>query len=77
MKIKNVKPGDILKLKPKQARAEKGDKNLYFDNRWEVVKVYRNFVLTHSVKVPEIRRCFCYGDLIMLGVEKQGFVFDD
>ena len=77
MKIKNVKPGDILKLKPKQIKAEKGDKNIYFDDRWEVVKVYRNFVLTHSVKVPEIRRCFCYGDLIILGVEKQGLVLDD
>lgn len=76
MKIKNVKPGDVIRIDPKQAKEEKGDKYIFFDSRWKVVKVYRNFVLTHSVKVPAIRRCFCYGDLIILGIEKQGLVME-
>lgn len=74
MRIKNVKPGDIIKLKSEQEKAEKGEKNTYFDSYWKVIKVYRNFALTHSVKTPAIRRCFCYGDLVMMGYEKQGLV---
>lgn len=69
MKIKNVKPGYIIKIQ-KEKKAEK--ENYFFDDKWEVIKVYENHVLTRSVKIPEFRRCFCIGDLVMLGLENQG-----
>lgn len=73
MKIKNVKPGRILKLQRGQI-----EKDFYFDSKWKVDKVYENHVLAHSVKVPAIRRSFSYGDLVVLGFELSGSeAFDD
>ena len=67
MRIKNVKPGSIIKLRSRHI-----DKDQYSDTKWIVDKVYRNHVLAHSVKIPEIRRSFCYGDLVIMGLEGSG-----
>lgn len=67
MKIKNVKPGDVLKIR----KDRKDDYEVFFDNHWKVEKVYENHVLTRSVKMPIIRRCFNYGDLVLMGRELQ------
>lgn len=70
MKFKNVKPGDIIKVK-----LEEDKSNMKFqtfkDAQWKILKVYRHVVLAQSVKCPKIRRCFSYGDLVMLGIEAQ------
>lgn len=68
MKIKNVKPGDILTIK-KKPKPE--DVEAFFDHHWKVVKIYENHVLAHSIKTPQIRRSFCYGDLVLMGLEIQ------
>lgn len=65
MRIKRVKPGRIIKLDRGQI-----EKEMYFDSKWKVEKVYRNHVLAHSVKNPQIRRSFNYGDLVMMGLEE-------
>jgi len=72
MKIKSVKPGDILTVK---RESKNKDKDIFFDNKWKVIKVYRNHVLARSMKVPQIRRCFCYGELIMMKAEMQNLIF--
>ncbi len=69
MKIKNVKPGDIINIS-KEHSTEK--ENYFFDDKWEVIKVYEYHVLTRSVRMPEFRRSFCLGDLVMLGIENGG-----
>ena len=70
MKIKNVKPGDIIKTK-----VEEDKSNLKFstfkDEQWRVLKIYKHVVLAESVKCPQIKRSFSYGDLVMLGLEMQ------
>lgn len=70
MKIKNVKPGDIIKTK-----VEEDKNNLKFstfkDEQWRVLKIYKHIVLAESVKCPQIKRSFSYGDLVMLGLEMQ------
>ena len=70
MKFKNVKPGDIIRTK-----VEEDKSNMKFqtfkDAQWKVLKIYRHVVLAESVKCPKIRRCFSYGDLVMLGIETQ------
>ena len=68
MKIKRVKPGDIIHVK---RTPKKEDYQMFFDNQWKVEKVYENHVLTTSLKTPQIRRCFDYGDLVLLGLELQ------
>lgn len=65
MRIKNVKPGRIIKLPRGQV-----EKDLYFDSKWKVDKVYRHHVVAHSLKHPQIRRSFCIGDLVVLGLEE-------
>ena len=72
MRIKNLKPGDVINIeKPKRGCSAKGkEAEFYFDNKWIVVKIYRNIVLTRSKKIPQIRRCFSFGDLVMLGIEE-------
>ena len=69
MRIKNVKPGDIIKIRSTETAREK--EAHFFDNKWKVIKVFENHVLAHSVRVPAIRRSFCYGDLVMLHLEGQ------
>lgn len=68
--IKKVKPGDVIKLKK-----QKDDKSIetYYDNTWIVEKIYPFHVLARSARIPQIRRCFCYGELVMLGLEWKGF----
>lgn len=70
MKFKNVKPGDIIKVK-----LEEDKSNMKFqtfkDAQWKVLKIYKHVVLAQSVRCPKIRRCFSYGDLVMLGIEMQ------
>ena len=70
MKIKNIKVGDIINLKSNQKMKENsfGD---FQDEQWKVIKIYDHIVLTHSVKIPEIRRCFSFGDLVTLGLGMQ------
>lgn len=70
MKIKNVKPGDIIRKKLNKHKNENSF-NIFRDEQWKVMKVYENLVLAHSVKCPQIRRCFSYGDLVVLGLEMQ------
>lgn len=70
MKIRNVKPGDIIKTKIENDRSKmKFDE--FKENRWKVLKVYKHIVLTQSMKCPQIKRSFSYGDLVMLGLEMQ------
>lgn len=68
MRIKNVKPGDIIYKKCKEKELRFSD---FYDDKWEVIKVYRNLILTRSMKCNKIKRCFCYGDLVILGLEPQ------
>lgn len=70
MKIKNVKPGDIIRIKIDTRKPELKFSN-YHDENWKVVEIYPHLVLTRSVKCPKIRRCFSYGDLVKLGLEMQ------
>lgn len=70
MKIKNVKPGDIIKIKISTNKPDLKFSN-FQDDKWEVVKIYPHLVLAKSVKCPKIRRCFSYGDLVKLGLEMQ------
>lgn len=77
MKIKNVKPGDIInaeKLVEKRGK-EKFDNSL-MENRWIALKVYRNFVLTKNYRTPQIRRCFSFGDLVIMGVESSAALLE-
>ena len=67
MKIKNVKPGHIINLK--LINKDKDNFHDFNEEQWKVVKIYEHHVLTHSVKCPQIRRCFSYGDLVVLGLE--------
>lgn len=67
MKIKNVKPGDILTIKERDSKSEK--ESQFYDHKWKVEKVYPHHVLTSSVKLPQIRRCFSYGDLVIMHKE--------
>ena len=70
MKFKYVKPGDIIKTKIENDKSKvKFDE--FKDDRWRVLKIYRHVVLAQSVRCPKIRRCFSYGDLVMLGIEMQ------
>lgn len=69
MRIKNVKPGDIIRYK---THVEKNLKfSDFYEEEWKVVKVYKHLVLTRSVKCNKIKRCFSYGDLVILGLEAQ------
>lgn len=70
MRIKNVKPGDIIHQKVFDNQREGKTTDLREEN-WKVEKVYRNLVLTRSVTCPAIKRCFNYGDLVMLKLESQ------
>ena len=72
MKIKNLKLGDIIFISDNERERD----GLFFDNQWVVVKVYRKIVLARSVKVPQIRRCFSYGELVVLGFEKHRCTVD-
>ena len=65
MKICNVKKGDVLKIGNEFPK----DKEIFFDDKWKVIKVFRNHVLARSMKIPQIRRSFCIGDLVMMGLE--------
>lgn len=67
MRIRSVRVGDIIKDKRERERDE------FSENEWKVVQVCKNMVLTRSVKVPQVRRCFSYGDLIAMQLEWQGF----
>ena len=70
MKIKNVKPGDIIRLKiANDNRKTKFDE--FKEDRWRVLKIYKHVALAESIKCPQIRRSFSYGDLVMLGLESQ------
>lgn len=70
MKFKNVKPGDIIKTKIENDKSKiKFDE--FNENRWKVLKIYNHVVLAQSIKCPKIKRCFSYGDLVMLGIEMQ------
>lgn len=70
MKFKNVKPGDIIRVKLEKSKKDQNNQ-IFNDEQWKVVKIYNHVVLTHSVKIPEIRRCFSYGDLVVLGIESK------
>ena len=70
MKFKNVKPGYIIKTKLEEDKSNEKFQT-FKDAQWKVLKVYRHVVLAQSVKCPKIRRCFSYGDLVMLGIETQ------
>lgn len=70
MKIKNVKSGDIIRIKIDTRKPELKFSN-YQDENWEVIKIYPHLVLTRSVKCNKIKRCFSYGDLVKLGLELQ------
>jgi len=67
--FENVKPGDIIKLSKAQTKEETSNEKTFHDERWKVLKVYRNVVLAQSVRVPQIRRSFSRGDLVMMGIE--------
>lgn len=70
MKIKNVKPGDIIRTKIESDKSKtKFDE--FKEERWRVLKIYKHVVLAESVKCPQIKRSFSYGDLVMLGLEMQ------
>ena len=70
MKIKNVKPGDIIKTKTENEKS-KSKFEEFKEDRWKVIQIYKHNVLAQSVRFPEIRRSFSYGDLVMLGLETQ------
>lgn len=67
MHIKQTKKGDIIK----DIDQEKDGWN-YIEkiNKYRVIQVYPNHVLCRDEKTGE-KRCFCFGDLIMKGMEKQ------
>lgn len=65
MKINKVRIGDII---------HNTDED--HERRWKVVSVYNNVILTRNAKVPEIKRCFNFGDLVLLGIEHLGFNYD-
>ena len=67
MKFKYTKPGNIIRTKTK--KEDNAGFQDFHDERWKVVEVYSHVVLARSVKCPAIRRCFSYGDLVVLGIE--------
>lgn len=67
MQIRNIRKGDVI-----QTKAD-GEWSEFKDDKWRVLKAYPHMVLTQSIRVPQIRRCFCYGDLIVMNLEWQGF----
>lgn len=70
MKFKNVKVGDIIKIKIRPNRNEDNFR-IFNDEQWKVIKIYEHIVTAQSVKCPAIRRSFSYGDLVVLGIEGQ------
>ena len=69
MKIKHVKPGDVIKVKPHGDIRRDNRFDQFYETRWIVVKVYDHIVLTRSKRCPMIRRCFNAGDLVIMGIE--------
>jgi hypothetical protein len=67
MQITNVRKGDVINIPTEGQWCD------FKDDKWRVLEVYQHMVLAHSISMPEIRRCFSYGDLILLGLEVQGF----
>lgn len=58
-----IKPGTVIKTKNFDAC------NRYIIEKWTVKKIYPHHVLCEN-KIG-LRRCFCYGDLIVNGIVKQ------
>ena len=77
MKIKNVKPGDIIDADRFIEKRGTGKfENGLTENRWIVTKVYNNFVLAKNYKTQQIRRCFCFGDLVIMGFESSAALLE-
>ena len=60
-RVHHVKKGDIIKAK------ESDDKNARY-RKYKVIKVYPYMVL---VEWGKEKRCFSFGDLLMMGLEHQ------
>lgn len=58
--VRHVKPGDIIRIEDEEKRGKL--------EKYKVVKVYPYMVLALRGR---IRRCFCYGDLLRMGMERQ------
>ncbi|MCM1190652.1 MAG: hypothetical protein NC541_15335 [bacterium] len=71
-KIKETKPGDVIR----ERTAVRGV-GAYEEERhsYRVVEVYPHHVLTADT-VTGLRRCICYGDLIVAGLERQSPVLE-
>lgn len=74
MKIKHVKPGDVIKIKLPRDASRELKHGYYMDSRWIVTKVYDHVVLAYSKKCPSVRRCFNIGDLVILKLEGQEMI---
>ena len=68
MRIKNVKVGDIIKP---TAMADLRETETITKGKWKVIAVYEFHVLAQNMRYPYIRRSFCLGDLVIMGLESQ------
>lgn len=68
MRIKNLKPGYIINP---SAIADLRETEALPKGKWKVIKVYEFHVLCENVKHPQIKRSFCLGDLVIMGLESQ------
>lgn len=66
--ICRVRPGDLIQAEEKICEEPWVHTRLI--RNYEVKKIYSHHVLTEDTVTGQ-RRCFCYGDLVMMGLERQ------
>ncbi len=66
--ICRVRPGDLIRAEEKICEEPWVHTRLI--RNYEVKKIYSHHVLTEDTATGQ-RRCFCYGDLVMMGLERQ------
>ncbi len=66
--ICRVRPGDLIRAEEKICEEPWVHTRLI--RNYEVKKIYSHHVLTEDTVTGQ-RRCFCYGDLVMMGLERQ------
>lgn len=69
MRIKNVKPGDIIN--PSAIADQRETESPLPKGKWKVIEVYEFHVLCINLRYPYIKRSFCLGDLVIMGLESQ------
>ena len=66
--ICRVRPGDLIQAEEKICEEPWVHTRLI--RNYEVKEIYPHHVLTEDTATGQ-RRCFCYGDLILMGLERQ------